>query len=234
MWTHSSDLLPEGASVVETHFGRIEDLRTDNSTNKNTDQLGYTDAPVNLHTDQPFIAHPPGMQMLQCIRAADTGGENLLVDARQAAIYLRELDPEAFRVLTTTKIRFHRQQKAFESIQERPLIELDAQGRFQQVRHSYFTMAPFHRPFGEMRAFYRAYNAFAAVIHDPRNQLFLPLTPGDFVLYDNHRMLHARTGFKGARHMRGVYFNHVDVWRKLDASAGSPAPEPAGADLWRA
>jgi len=55
-----TDLLPAGADVIETHFGRIEDLRTDNVTNKNTDQLGYTDAPVNLHTDQPFIASPPG------------------------------------------------------------------------------------------------------------------------------------------------------------------------------
>lgn len=46
--------------MVETHFGRIEDLRTDNTTNKNNDQLGYTDAAINLHTDQPFIADPPG------------------------------------------------------------------------------------------------------------------------------------------------------------------------------
>jgi hypothetical protein len=57
----SKDFLPCGASVVETHFGRIEDLRTDNTTNKNNDQLGYTDAAINLHTDQPFIADPPGI-----------------------------------------------------------------------------------------------------------------------------------------------------------------------------
>jgi hypothetical protein len=51
-----------GWKVVPTHFGRIEDLRTDNTTNKNTDQLGYTDAAVDLHTDQPFIAKPPRFQ----------------------------------------------------------------------------------------------------------------------------------------------------------------------------
>lgn len=59
------DLLPEGKEVVSTHFGRIEDLRTDNTTNVNTDQLGYTNAGVDLHTDQPFIEFPPGMQLLQ-------------------------------------------------------------------------------------------------------------------------------------------------------------------------
>ncbi len=51
--------------MVETHFGRIEDLRTDNTTNQNTDQLGYTDAAINLHTDQPFIADPPGILHLR-------------------------------------------------------------------------------------------------------------------------------------------------------------------------
>lgn len=60
----SKEFLPCGASVVETHFGRIEDLRTDNTTNQNTDQLGYTDAAINLHTDQPFIADPPGLTRL--------------------------------------------------------------------------------------------------------------------------------------------------------------------------
>ena len=76
-----SDFLPKGSDVIHTHFGRIEDLMTNNTTNKNTDQLGYTDAPVHLHTDQPFIKNPPGMQMLHGIRPADSGGENLMVDS---------------------------------------------------------------------------------------------------------------------------------------------------------
>lgn len=53
-----------GGNVISTHFGRIEDLRTDNTTNKNTDQLGYTNSNVDLHTDQPFLKNPPGMQLL--------------------------------------------------------------------------------------------------------------------------------------------------------------------------
>src|SRR4051812_9680726 len=44
-----------GLRTIATHFGRIEDLRTDNVTNANTDQLGYTDARIQLHTDQPFL-----------------------------------------------------------------------------------------------------------------------------------------------------------------------------------
>lgn len=75
----------EGLRVIGTHFGRIEDLRTDKTTNANTDQLGYTSSAVDLHTDQPFLESPPRVQLLQSIRAAERGGENYLVDARAAA-----------------------------------------------------------------------------------------------------------------------------------------------------
>ena len=33
------------------------------------------------------------------------------------------------------------------------------------------------------------------------------LNAGDYLLYDNHRMLHARTAFRGARWLRGIYFD---------------------------
>ena len=62
------ELLPPGEDVWESHFGRIEDLRTDNTTNKNTDQLGYTNAAVAPHTDMPFRHDCPSMQLLLSMR----------------------------------------------------------------------------------------------------------------------------------------------------------------------
>jgi gamma-butyrobetaine dioxygenase len=62
-----------------------------------------------------------------------------------------------------------------------------------------------------MDAWYRAHDRFARVVRDPRNQARFTLDPGDFVLYDNHRMLHGRTGFRGARWVRGVYFDLDDA-----------------------
>lgn len=47
------------SKIIETHFGLIEDLMPNNTTNKNNDQLGYTHSAVELHTDQPFIQNPP-------------------------------------------------------------------------------------------------------------------------------------------------------------------------------
>ena len=194
-----------GLHVVSTHFGRIEDLRTDNTTNQNTDQLGYTDSAVEPHTDQPFLDAPPRFQLLQSIRPAQQGGENYVVDARAAAEYLRHSDAETYALLTQTKVRFHRKQRAFERIVDSPILR--GEGDDFRVRYSYFTLAPYRLPFERMEAWYRAHDRFARLVRDPRNQYRFALRSGDFLLYDNHRMLHARTSFRGARWVRGIYFD---------------------------
>jgi Taurine catabolism dioxygenase TauD, TfdA family len=205
-----------GLRVIGTHFGRIEDLRTDNSTNANTDQLGYTDAPIEPHTDQPFLDEPPRYQMLQSIRRAEVGGESVLVDGLLAARHLSSLDADAFARLQQTRVRFHRRQKAFERVVEAPILTFEPAFR---IRSSYFTAAPYRISFAEMEAWYRAYDRFARIVRDPRNQVRFTLDPGDFVLYDNHRMLHGRTGFRGARWVRGVYFDLDDASAMTDASS---------------
>ena len=123
-----------------SHFGRLEDLRTDNQTNKNTDQLGYTDAAVDLHTDQPFIDHPPQYQLLQCIRCATSGGSNYIADSWAVSAHLQATHSRYYNLLTTTPVTFHRRQSAFESIHVSPIL----QGK--QIRYSYFTIAPFQCP----------------------------------------------------------------------------------------
>jgi len=197
-----------GLRTIATHFGRIEDLRTDNTTNQNTDQLGYTDAAIDLHTDQPFLEHPPRYQLLHCLRPATQGGDTRLADALAASRFLAAHDRPAHDRLTTTPVTFHRKQKSFEAIQRRPLIT--PEGTPFQVRSSYFTVAPYAYDFAETAEWYRAHDRFIRLVRDPRFQYRLRLEAGDFVLYDNHRMLHARTAFTGARWLRGVYFDRAD------------------------
>jgi gamma-butyrobetaine dioxygenase/trimethyllysine dioxygenase len=197
-----------GLGLIGTHFGRIEDLRTDNTTNANTDQLGYTDAPIGLHTDQPFLDRPPRYQLLQAIRAADTGGENMIADGLAGFRYLASLDAEAAQLLLEIPVRFHRKQAAFEREVISPIVRMpsgDGEGFF--VRASYFTMAPHRVRFDRMSGWYRAYDAFMRILRDPRHHYRFRLEPGDVLLYDNHRVLHARTAFTGARWIRGVYFD---------------------------
>jgi len=193
-----------GLRVIGTHFGRIEDLRTDNTTNSNTDQLGYTDAAIDLHTDQPFLDSVPRYQLLQGIRSADEGGDTLLADAKAAFDYLESLDRDAAERILSTPVRFHRRQRSFEREVIAPIIT--RRGGGFQVRSSYFTVAPYRLPFNEMESWYRAHDRFVRLLRDPRHHYRLRLAPGDVLIYDNHRMVHGRTAFRGPRWVRGVYF----------------------------
>jgi len=83
------------------------------------------------------------------------------------------------------------------------------------VRYSYFTYGPHIVPFEFMEEFYKSYAEFDSIVQDPKHQFRFLLNTGDFILYNNHRMFHARTGFSGPRHVRGVYFHVQDVFKKL-------------------
>ncbi len=52
----------------------------------------------------------------------------------------------------------------------------------------------------------RAYQKFERLLDDPAFCYRVALQAGDFLAYDNSRMLHARTAFSGNRWLRGVYF----------------------------
>jgi gamma-butyrobetaine dioxygenase/trimethyllysine dioxygenase len=192
-------------AIVTTHFGRIEDLRTDNTTNAHTDQLGYTDAAIDLHTDQPFLDAPPRYQLLHGIRTADRGGETLLADGEAAFRYLASLDSEAAKLLQRTPVRFHRRQREFERVVTAPIITLH-DGRIH-IRSSYFTVAPYNVRFDRMTAWYRAHDRFVRILRDPRHHYRFRIRAGDVLVYDNRRMLHGRTAFAGPRWVRGVYFD---------------------------
>ena len=198
-----------GLRVVGTHFGRIEDLRTDNTTNANTDQLGYTDAGIELHTDQPFLDAPPRYQLLQGIRAADRGGESLVADGEAAYRYLASIDAAAAEILAATPVRFHRKQRAFEREVTAPVVTIE--DTRVRVRSSYFTVAPYQLPFERVDAWYRAHDRFVRILRDPRHHYRFALRAGDVLVYDNRRMLHGRTAFAGPRWVRGVYFDAADA-----------------------
>lgn len=201
-----SALKTQGLEPRATHFGRIEDLRPDNTTNQNTDQLGYTQAAVDLHTDQPFLEHPPRYQLLHCIVPAASGGDSTVADALVASQYLRATDHETWRWLSEVPVRFHRKQKAFEAIVDAPIFGLSPDGRFI-VRDSYFTFAPLALPFEQQAGWRRAYTRYTDLVRSPGHHRTTRLEAGDVLIYDNHRMLHARTAFSGHRWLRGVYFD---------------------------
>jgi len=193
--------------VRETNYGRLFDVRVE-TTPAN---LAFTGLPIAPHTDNPYRDPVPTVQLLHCLASAVLGGDSGLVDGFKAAARLRAEDPAAFGILTRTPVTFAYSDATAELRATRPMIGTDPRGRIREVRFNNRSMQPLRlgregSP-EEAVAFYAAYRAFAEMIIRPDLMLTFRLAPGDCVVFDNTRILHARTGFAatGQRHLQGCY-----------------------------
>ena len=124
-----------------------------------------------------------------------------------AAAALRDEDPDSFGVLTRTPWPFGYVDKETELRACQPLIGLSPCGRIREVRFNNRSMLAPRLPFEPARAAYAAYRAWATLLGRPEFRLSLRLAPGDCLIVDNTRVLHARTAFAatGERHLQGCY-----------------------------
>ena len=134
------------------------------------------------------------------------------MDGFAAAADFRAADPESFGTLARTPVSFGYVDKETELRASLPLIQLSPSGRVRGVRFNNRSMRPLQRPYAEVTAFYAAYRRWAELLARPERQLSLRLAPGDCLIFDNTRVLHARTAFAapvfpgtGERHLQGCY-----------------------------
>ncbi|MET8635053.1 TauD/TfdA family dioxygenase [Streptomyces sp. NPDC004680] len=200
--------------VRETNYGKLFDVRVEPDPNN----LAFTSVAITPHTDNPYRDPVPTLQLLHCLVNDADGGDSGLVDGFAAAAMLRREDPEAFEVLTRTPVPFVFRDAGTELRADRPLIATDSLGRVREVRFNNRSISTLRLPSEAMESFYAAYRTFAELLLRPELQLDLRLTPGDCLVFDNTRLLHARTAFAqdGARHLQGCYAD-------LDGLAGTLA-----------
>jgi gamma-butyrobetaine dioxygenase len=173
--------------------------------------LAFTGLPIAPHTDNPYRDPVPTVQLLHCLASAVEGGDSALVDGFMAAARLRAEDPSAFGILTQTPVTFAYSDATAELRATRPMIGIDPLGRIREVRFNHRSMQPVRLGQGgspeRTTAFYAAYRAFAEMIFQADLALTFRLSPGDCLVFDNTRVLHARTGFDavGQRHLQGCY-----------------------------
>jgi gamma-butyrobetaine dioxygenase len=189
--------------VRETNYGRLFDVRV----RPRPGNLAYTSHRILPHTDNPYRDPVPTVQLLHCLRTADEGGDTGLVDGFAAARELRAVDREAFDLMASTPVPFGYGDKSTELRASQPLIQLSPRGRIRGVRFNNRSARPLRLPYAEVTAFYTAYRRWAGLLTRPERQLNLRLTPGDCLVFDNTRVLHARTAFNvtGGRHLQGCY-----------------------------
>jgi gamma-butyrobetaine dioxygenase len=187
--------------VRETNYGRLFDVKVV----ADPANLAYTARAIGPHTDNPYRDPVPTAQLLHCLANAADGGDSTLVDGFAAAGLLRSADPESFSTLVSTPVYFRYEDQTAVLRASLPVIGVSALGRIRQIRFNSRSMQPV-RP-EQAERFYRAYRAFAEIAASPALALTFALEPGDCLVFDNTRILHARTAFSGAgqRHLQGCY-----------------------------
>ena len=190
--------------VRTTNYGDLFDVRVE----PQPINLAYTGRAIAPHTDNPYREPVPGVQLLHCLSSSADGGENVLLDGFSVAAVLRREDSAAFATLTHTRLTFRYDDDRTALRASGPAIELNADGDVRGIRWNDRSIEPPQVPLHEVNEVYRALRAFAAVLVRPELHLHLTLAPGDCVVFDNTRILHARTAFTdgaGARHLQGCY-----------------------------
>ena len=192
----------------ETNFGLSFEVRS--KPGAEAIDLAYTPVKLDPHTDNPYRSPVPGVQLLHCVANETTGGLSTLVDGFAVAEALRARDPEAFRILSTTPVRFLFRDKDTELLSSAPLIELDAGGNVRTIRFSpRLDFVPLLPP-DALSAYYKARRDLGLALRSSEFEIRFLLNKGDLVMFDNCRLLHGRTGFdpqEGLRHLQGCYID---------------------------
>jgi len=214
-------------------FGRIRDTfygeTWDVKNVKNSTNIAYTNLDLGLHMDLLYFQHPPRYQILHCLRNRVEGGTSYFVDAIHTAERLRNVNPEAFVLLAQTPVPYHYINDGHHMLRAHPVIQLSYfnPGSVEHINYS----PPFQAPLfiDTPPQFYEALKQFADLLDAEEDTFRHTLREGEAVIFDNRRVLHARTEFhekegmlvaegETSRWLKGCYFEADDVldrWRIL-------------------
>ncbi len=197
------DVIRHFGYVRETNYGALFEVRTRVDANN----LAYTNRGLGCHLDNPYRDPVPGVQLLHCLESTTEGGESILQDGFLAAQVLRDEDHAHYRVLSETWIGFRFVDAAADLRARAPLIEVDDRGDVVKIRYNNRSIDTLRLPPARLAEFYPAYRHFAEILRRESLQLEFRLAPGQLLLFDNTRVLHARRAYSaaGTRHLQGAY-----------------------------
>jgi gamma-butyrobetaine dioxygenase len=211
--------------VVETNYGRVFQVRAEASPSN----LAYTPLGLGLHTDNPYREPVPGYQVLHCLAGQVDGGESLFADGFRAAARLRETDPEAFTTLCSIAVDFRYADASSDLRTRRTPIDRDREGVVRAIHWNTRSMSTAGIPADRAAEFYRAGRAMSAILESPEFTWRTRLRPGDLVVFENSRVLHGRTAFRGERLLEGCYLSSDSVRSNLAVLRRTrPADEAMG------
>ncbi|CAI7637098.1 unnamed protein product [Penicillium glandicola] len=214
--------VPDSRSMVEAIATRMGPLRNtfygltfDVRTVPEATNVAYTNQFLGFHMDLMYMNEPPGYQLLHCLENSCSGGESLFADTFLAAKLMNKRHPEEYQVLREQRLGYEYRHKDHIYYNERPVFEHDSNaGDLRHVNYSPPFQSPLPscdgkdldaRPVNKLRD---ALAKFTSIIDNHKHIFEIKLSPGDCVIFDNRRIVHARRQFNastGSRWLAGTY-----------------------------
>jgi trimethyllysine dioxygenase len=153
------------------------------------------------------------------------GGKSLFVDGFNVAKQLLSESPWAFQILSEFRISAHSAGDSQVHLTPlpssgHPILNLDPgskelwQVRFNNDDRSVVSL-PGGQPSSTVLDFYKALSEWTRLLRSPKNELWLQLSPGTLVMFNNWRVLHGRSSFTGSRRLCGCYIGMDDFQSRL-------------------
>ncbi|EJF58298.1 Clavaminate synthase-like protein [Dichomitus squalens LYAD-421 SS1] len=190
-----------------TFYGETWDVKNI----RNSRNIAYTNVDLGLHMDLLYFQHPPRYQILHCLRNRVEGGTSIFVDAVHVASELRLENKTAFYALAHNDVTFHYINDGHHLHHSHPTIQLSLSPSSSKSTSAYPKKPkkrrsiefinyspPFQAPLPlevKPQEFVPALKKFADMLEDPAVRFEYLLKEGDAVIFDNRRVLHARTAF---------------------------------------
>lgn len=189
--------------VRETNYGPFFEVRTQVDPNN----LAFTNLGLGCHLDNPYRDPVPGLQLLHCLESSTSGGETILQDGFTAARVLCDENPDHFALLSQHWINFRFRDRDADLQARVPFIEVNDLGDVIGLHFNNRSIDTLRLPPEVMRRFYPAYRHYAEILEREELQIVFKLQPGELMLFDNTRVLHARKAYSagGQRHLQGAY-----------------------------
>ncbi|CDO91995.1 unnamed protein product [Kluyveromyces dobzhanskii CBS 2104] len=179
----------------------------------------YTSLAIDMHTDGNYWFETPGLQLFHLLMHDGQGGETRICDVAHVLKLIQEKASkdeswqETLEILTNQPIEFHQSGESENVFFENryPILQIDENGELIQCRWntSDRTSMLKNNKFS-VNEIYRAMARFNDLINDSSNSVRFPLAPGTILVFDNWRVLHARTAFNGKRRLCGSYLTRDD------------------------
>ena len=143
-----------------TNFGALFDVRA----KPDPDSNAYTSIALPPHVDLPTREYQPGLQLLHCLENDTVGGEAVMMDGFAVAEALRDRHPDHFATLTRVRWCYANTARTSDYVWFDPMIKLDANGEFDEVRIADFLRGPLMAPFDDVEPAYAALVALQTLV----------------------------------------------------------------------